>query len=187
MNLESEKKMDIESKVWETLCSKEEIADRIKELGAEISKEYKGKELLVVSLLKGSFIFTADLVRSIDIPVKISFMQTSSYGHSETHSGTVEVQLDIKDNLDGVDVLIVDDITDSGITMKFVMEHIATKNPASVKSCVLLDKPERRQVDLEADYIGFSIEDKFVVGYGLNFGDFYRNIPYVFAVTNEDR
>lgn len=179
--------MDIESKVWEVLCSKEEIADRVKELGEEISKIYEGKELLVVSLLKGSFIFTADLVRNISIPLKISFMVTSSYGHSETSTGEVSIDMDIQDDLNDVHVLVVDDITDSGITMKFVTEHLAKKLPASVKSCVLLDKPDRRQVDYEADYIGFSIEDKFVVGYGLNYGDFYRNIPYVFAVTNEDR
>ncbi|MBP9658473.1 MAG: hypoxanthine phosphoribosyltransferase, partial [Proteocatella sp.] len=179
--------MDIESKVWEVLCSEEEIEDRISELGEEISKEYEGKTLLVVSLLKGSFIFAADLVRKIKIPLKVGFMMTSSYGHSETSSGSVSINMDIQDNLEGVDVLVVDDITDSGITMKYVTEHIMKKSPASVRSCVLLDKPERRQVDFEADYIGFSIEDKFVVGYGLNYGDFYRNIPYVFAVTNEDR
>lgn len=179
--------MDIESKVWEVLCSKEEIADRVSELGAEISEVYEGRTLLVVSLLKGSFIFTADLVRNIRIPLKVTFMMTSSYGHSETSSGDVAIDMDIQDDLEGVDVLIVDDITDSGITMKCVTEHIKRKSPASVRSCVLLDKPERRQVDFEADYIGFSIEDKFVVGYGLNYGDYYRNIPYVFAVTNEDR
>lgn len=179
--------MDIESKVWEVLCSKEEIADRISELGAEISRDYEGKELLIVSLLKGSFIFAADLVRKISVPLKINFMTTSSYGHSETSSGQVSIDMDLKEDLEGVHVLIVDDITDSGITMKHVMEHLKKKSPASIKSCVLLDKPERRQVDLEADYIGFSIEDKFVVGYGLNYGDYYRNIPYVFAVTNEDR
>ncbi|MGB5823639.1 MAG: hypoxanthine phosphoribosyltransferase [Proteocatella sp.] len=179
--------MDIESKVWEVLCSKEEIADRVSELGAEISKAYEGRTLLVVSLLKGSFIFTADLVRNITVPLKVSFMTTSSYGHSETSSGDVSIIMDIQDDLAGVDVLIVDDITDSGITMKSVTEHLKKKSPASVKSCALLDKPERRQVDFEADYIGFSIEDKFVVGYGLNYGDYYRNIPYVFAVTNEDR
>ncbi|WP_028828438.1 hypoxanthine phosphoribosyltransferase [Proteocatella sphenisci] len=179
--------MDIESKVWEVLCSEEEIKDRISELAEEISKAYEGKNLLVVSLLKGSFIFTADLVRKMSIPLKVAFMITSSYGHSETSSGSVSVSMDIQDNLEGVDVLVVDDITDSGITMKYVTEHIMKKSPASIKSCVLLDKPDRRQVDLEADYIGFSIEDKFVVGYGLNYGDYYRNIPYVFAVTNEDR
>lgn len=179
--------MDIDKKVWEVLCSEEDIAKRVAELGAEITKDYKDKNLYVVSLLRGSFIFAADIVRKIEVPVKVDFMTTSSYGHGEETSGNVKVVADIKDNLEGFDVLVVDDITDSGITMKFVMEHLASKNPNSVKSCVLLDKPSRRKVDIEADYVGFTIEDKFVVGYGLNYGDYYRNIPYVFNVTNEDR
>lgn len=179
--------MDIDSKVWEVLCSKEEIAERISELGAEISKDYEGEKLHVISLLKGSFIFTSDLVRSIDIPLKISFLVTSSYGHGESTSGEVSIDMKLRDDVEGEHILVVDDITDSGITMKKVVEYLETQNPASIKTCVLLDKPDRRQVDLEADYIGFSIEDKFVVGYGLNYGEYYRNIPYVFAVTNEDR
>lgn len=179
--------MDIDSKVWEVLCSEEEIKERIAELGARISEDYKGEKLHVISLLKGSFIFTADLVRSISVPLKISFMVTSSYGHSEKSSGNVQLDMFIKDSIEGEHILVVDDITDSGITMQRVIEHLKEKKPASIKSCVLLDKPDRRQVELEADYIGFEIEDKFVVGYGLNYGEYYRNIPYVFAVTNEDR
>lgn len=179
--------MDIEKKVWETLCSEQEIQIRLKELGKEISTEYEGKKLLVVSLLRGSFIFAADLVRNISIPCKIEFMTTSSYGHAQESSGTVEVVHDIATDLEGYDVLIVDDIIDSGITMKFVKEYLGNKRPSSVKVCVLLDKPQRRQTEMEADYVGFEIEDKFVVGYGLNYGDYYRNIPYVFAVTDQDR
>lgn len=179
--------MDISTKKWEVLCSKEQIDERLKELGAQISEDYKEKNLLVVSLLKGSFIFCADLVRQIDIPVRIEFMTTSSYGHGEENSGTVNVVADIKSDLEGYDVLVVDDITDSALTMDFVMKHLGTKNPASIKSCVLLDKPSRRKVDLVPNYCGFTIEDKFVVGYGLNYGDYYRNVPYVFNVTNEDR
>ncbi|MGL5439961.1 MAG: hypoxanthine phosphoribosyltransferase [Filifactoraceae bacterium] len=179
--------MDIESKVWEVLCSEEEIDSRIKELGKEITSDYDGKKLYVISLLKGSFIFAADLIRKIDVPIRVGFMVTSSYGNREESSGNVELKLDITDDIENAHVLIVDDITDSGITMNYVVEHIKLKNPASIKTCVLLDKPDRRQVDFEADYIGFSIEDRFVVGYGLNYGDYYRDIPYVFAVTNEDR
>ena len=179
--------MNIETKKWEVLCSEEQIATRLKELGAQISKEYEGKNLLVVSLLKGSFIFCADLVRNITVPVKIEFMTTSSYGHGEESSGNVKVVADVNSNLEGYDVLIVDDITDTALTMSHVMGHLKAKNPNSVKSCVLLDKPSRRKVELVPDYCGFEIEDKFVVGYGLNFGDYYRNIPYVFNVTNEDR
>lgn len=179
--------MNIETKKWEVLCSEEQIASRLKELGAQISKDYEGKNLLVVSLLKGSFIFCADLVRNITVPVKIEFMTTSSYGHGEESSGSVKVVADVNSNLEGYDVLIVDDITDTALTMSHVMSHLKGKNPNSVKSCVLLDKPSRRKVELVPDYCGFEIEDKFVVGYGLNFGDYYRNIPYVFNVTNEDR
>ena len=179
--------MDIETKKWEVLCSEEQIASRLKELGAQISEEYKDKNLLVVSLLKGSFIFCADLVRNITVPVKIEFMTTSSYGHGEESSGKVKMVSDIPSDISGYDVLVVDDITDTALTMDFVMNHIKSKNPKSVKSCVLLDKPSRRKVELVPDYCGFEIEDKFVVGYGLNYGDYYRNIPYVFNVTNEDR
>ncbi len=179
--------MDIETKKWEVLCSQEQISEKLKELGEKISKDYEGKNLLVISLLKGSFIFCADLVRQITVPVKIEFMTTSSYGHSEESSGTVQVVSDVKSNLEGYDVLVVDDITDSALTMDFVMKHLKTKNPNSIKSCVLLDKPSRRKVELVPDYCGFEIEDKFVVGYGLNYGDYYRNVPYVFNVTDEDR
>ena len=179
--------MNIETKKWEVLCSEEQIASRLKELGAQISKDYEGKKLLVVSLLKGSFIFCADLVRNITVPVKIEFMTTSSYGHGEVSTGNVKVVSDVNCDLEGYDVLIVDDITDTALTMHHVMNHLKAKNPNSVKSCVLLDKPSRRKVELVPDYCGFEIEDKFVVGYGLNYGDYYRNIPYVFNVTNVDR
>ena len=179
--------MDIDKKVWEVLCSEEQLEERINELGKQLSNEYAGKKLLVVSLLKGSFIFCADLVRAIDIPVKIEFMTTSSYGHGTASSGRVKIVNDVGADLEGYDVLVVDDITDSAHTMAHVMDHLKAKNPESIKCCVLLDKPSRREVELVPDYCGFTIEDKFVVGYGLNFGDYYRNIPYVFAVTDQDR
>ncbi len=179
--------MDIEKKVWEVLLSEDDIIKRNKKLGEELSQAYKDKKLVVVSLLKGSFIFTADLVRQLTIPVKLEFMTTSSYGHGKESSGVINIISDVTSDLTGYDVLVVDDITDSGLTMKHVMDHLRSKNPASVKCCVLLDKPERRQVELIPDYLGFTIPDKFVVGYGLNYGDYYRNIPYVFVVTDQDR
>ena len=129
--------MDIETKKWEVLCSEEQIASRLKELGAQISEEYKDKNLLVVSLLKGSFIFCADLVRNITVPVKIEFMTTSSYGHGEESSGKVKMVSDIPSDISGYDVLVVDDITDTALTMDFVINHIKSKNPKSVKSCVI--------------------------------------------------
>lgn len=170
----------MENKKKNILISKEQIENRIIELGAEISRDYKDKNLYVLSLLRGSFIFAADLVRNIDVPTKIGFMTTSSYGHNEQSSGSVQVVNDIPDNIEGYDVLIVDDIVDTGITMQFVRDHVKSLGAASVKSCVLLDKPSRRKVEIVPDYCCFQIPDLFVVGYGLNYGDYYRNIPYVF-------
>lgn len=173
--------MSIENKRQVTLLTREAIATRVVELGAELTQYYGDKNLMVVSLLKGSFIFTADLVREMPIPVKIEFMITSSYGHGHESSGQLEVKKDIEGSLEGYDVLVVDDITDSGITMKGVMAHLVAKGAKSVKSCVLLDKPSRRQVEIVPDFVGFEIPDKFIVGYGLNYGDYYRNVPHVFA------
>ncbi|MFZ5967948.1 MAG: hypoxanthine phosphoribosyltransferase [Bacillota bacterium] len=176
--------MDIEKKRKEVLFTREDIQHRIIEMGKQIAKDYDGKKILVVSLLKGSFIFTADLVREIDAPVRIEFMATSSYGHGEESSGSVNILYDLQANLEAYDVLVVDDIADTGLTMEFVLQHLKAKNPKSIKCCVLLDKPSRRKTVLEPDYIGFTIPDKFIVGYGLNYGDYYRNVPYVFAFVD---
>lgn len=170
----------MEDKKHNILISREQIADKVKELGRQISIDYEDKNLYILSLLRGSFIFAADLVREISLPVKIGFMTTSSYGNDEVSSGNVKIVNDIPDNIENYDVLIVDDIVDTGITMRFVMDHINSLGAASVKSCVLLDKPERRKIDIKPDYYCFQIPDLFVAGYGLNYGDYYRNIPYVF-------
>ena len=170
----------MEDKKRNILITEEQIATRIKELGQELTKEYADKNLYVLSLLRGSFVYAADLVRAIDTNAKIGFMTTSSYGHSEESTGKVKVVNDIPDNIEGYDVLIVDDIVDTGYTMDFVVNHIKSLGAKSVKTCVLLDKPSRRKVDLNPDYCCFEIEDVFVVGYGLNYGDYYRNVPYVF-------
>lgn len=162
------------------LINEEQIKVRLKELGVQLTNDYSDKKLYILSLLRGSFIFAADLVRCITVPTKIGFMTTSSYGHSEQSSGSVNVVNDIPDNIEGYDVLIVDDIVDTGITMDFVANHVKSLGAASVKTCVLLDKPDRRKVDIKPDYCCFQIPDVFVVGYGLNYGDYYRNIPYVF-------
>lgn len=181
--------MNIEEKKWEIMFDEKTISNRIKELGKEISEEYKGKNLLVIALLKGSFVFCADIVRAIELnTLKINFMTTSSYGNSTKSSGNVVVKSDITiDDITDYDVLIVDDISDTANTMDFVLKHMAAKNPRSIKTCVLLDKPSRREVDFVPDFYGFSIEDKFVVGYGLDFADYYRNYPYIFCVTDENR
>ncbi|WP_338849364.1 hypoxanthine phosphoribosyltransferase [Clostridium perfringens] len=162
------------------LLSEEQIKEQIAIVGKKLTEDYKDKNLYVLSLLRGSFIFAADLVRAIDTKAQIGFMTTSSYGHGEESTGIVKVVNDIPDNIEGLDVLIVDDIIDSGITMDFVINHVKSLGAKSVKTCTLLDKPSRRKVDLKPDYCCFEIEDLFVVGYGLNYGDHYRNIPYIF-------
>ena len=153
------------------LFSKEEIAKRIEELGAIITNDYKDKNLYVLSLLRGSFIFTADIVRAINTKTKIGFMTTSS---------KVKIINDILDDITGYDVLITDDIIDTGYTMEFIIEHIKSLGANSVKTCVLLDKPSRRKVNLKPDYCCFEVEDVFVAGFGLDYSGYYRNIPYVF-------
>lgn len=170
----------MESEKINILISENQIKERIKELGSEITKDYQNKNLYILSLLRGSFIFTADLVRNITVPVKIGFMTTSSYDNNEESSGKVKILNDVADDLKDADVLIVDDIVDTGITMSFVKDHLSGKGARSIKCCVLLDKPERRKVNLKPDYCCFEIPDVFVAGYGLNYGDYYRNIPYVF-------
>lgn len=171
----------VENKREKTLFTREEISTRVKELGKELSQVYKDKDLVIISLLRGSFIFAADLVRELSIPVEVDFITTSSYGHAEESSGNVKIVHDLRTNIEGKDVLIVDDIMDSGFTLEKVIEHLQNKNPNSIEVCVMLDKPSRRKVNLSPNYIGFSIPDVFIVGYGLNYGDHYRNIPYIFT------
>ena len=170
----------MEDKNRNILLSEEQIKEQIAIVGKKLTEDYKDKNLYVLSLLRGSFIFAADLVREIDTKVQIGFMTTSSYGHGEESTGVVKVLNDIPDNIEGLDVLIVDDIIDSGITMDFVIDHVKKLGAKTVKTCTLLDKPSRRKVGLKPDYCCFEIEDLFVVGYGLNYGDHYRNIPYIF-------
>lgn len=169
------------NKKEKVLYSRTDIDARVKELGEIISKEYKGKDLVVVSLLRGSFIFTADLIRELSIPVEVDFMTTASYGHDEISTGNVEIIHDVRTTIKGRDVLIVDDIMDSGFTIEKVKKRLEEQSPNSVEICVMLDKPSRRKVTLNPDYVGFSIPDVFIVGYGLNYGDHYRNIPYIFT------
>ena len=176
--------MDVESKRKEILLTRDQIKKRVEEMGQQICSDYEDKKIMTVSLLKGSFVFTADLVREIDLPVRVEFMITSSYGHATVNSGKVKIVQDIEADLSDYDVLVVDDIADSGVTLEFIMNHLASKNPKSLASCVLLDKPSRRVTDIEADYVGFTIPDKFIVGYGLNYGHHYRNVPYIFAFVD---
>lgn len=173
------------NKKEKVLYSRADIDARVKELGAIISKDYKGKDLVVISLLRGSFIFTSDLIRELSIPVEVDFMTTASYGHGETSTGNVDIIHDIRTSIEGRDVLIVDDIMDSGFTIEKVKKRLEEGNPNAVEVCVMLDKPSRRKVNLQPHFVGFSIPDVFIVGYGLNYGDHYRNIPYIFTFDDQ--
>lgn len=171
----------MESKTMRVLFSREDIDRRVKELGEELARHYEGKDLVVISLLRGSFIFAADLIRAMDIDLEIDFMTTASYGDAESSSGHVEIVHDLRTSIEGRDVLIVDDIVDTGRTMEAIVSMLKERGPKSIATCVLLDKPERREVEMEADYVGFTIPDVFIVGCGLNYGAHRRNIPYIYT------
>lgn len=161
--------------------TREDISKRVKEMGTLISKDYCDRDLVVIGLLRGSFVFLADIVREIDKPIVVDFLTTSSYEDKESSSGYVNILADLREDITGKDVLIVDDIMDSGNTMYKVKKYIEQRKPNSIKTCVMLDKPSRREADIVPDYFGFEIEDLFIVGYGLNYKDKYRNIPYIFS------
>lgn len=169
----------------QVLFSQEEIAERISTLGKALAEEYAGKDLLVVSLLRGSFIFAADLVRAMDMKLEIDFLTTASYGDEEKSSGNVKLLSQLRSAVKDRDVLVVDDIMDSGHTLKCVVEKLKENSPKSIKTCVLLNKPSRREVEMTPDYVGFEIEDVFIVGYGLNYGKYCRNIPYIYTYTQQ--
>lgn len=159
--------------------SEEQIRNRVIELGKKITEDYQEKDLICIGTLKGSFIFFSDLVRSIDLPIKIDFLGASSYGNQLTTSGVVKITLDLSMPVANQHVLIVEDIIDTGITMNYLLQNIQLRNPASLKLCSLLLKPTRVQTKVNIDYLGFEIEDHFVVGYGLDAAEQYRNLPYV--------
>ncbi|MEQ8173903.1 MAG: hypoxanthine phosphoribosyltransferase [Syntrophomonadaceae bacterium] len=163
----------------EVLFDREELKNKVAELGSKITEEYRGREVLVVGILKGAFIFMADLIREIQIPLEIDFMDVSSYGISTSSSGEVRIIKDLENSIQDKDVLIVEDIIDTGLTLKYITEILKTRNPRSVKVCCMLDKPSRRKTDIQADYVGFTIPDRFVVGYGLDYAEQYRNYPAV--------
>lgn len=165
--------------IQKVLISEEEIAKRVKELGAQLTRDYKGKDLMVVGILKGCMLFLSDLVRSIDLPLTMDFMVVSSYGNATKSSGVVRIIKDLERDIEGKDVLIVEDIVDTGLTLSYLVENLKTRNPSSVKVCSLLDKPERRKVHVDIEYIGFGIPDEFVIGYGLDYAEVYRNLPFV--------
>jgi hypoxanthine phosphoribosyltransferase len=170
--------------VGEILVQPDELSRRVRELGRQISDEYAGRDLLLVGVLKGAVFFLSDLMRHIDVPCEVDFMAVASYGSATDSSGVVRILKDLDVALEGRHVLIVEDIIDSGLTLQYLLRSLGARNPASIEVCALLTKPERRKVELEPRYVGFEIPNRFVVGYGLDHGERYRNLPYV-AVLEE--
>ena len=165
--------------VTEVLIDQDALQRRIAELGEEISADYTGRDLLLVGVLKGAVFFMADLMRNLTIPCEIDFMAISSYGDSTDSSGVVRILKDLDINIEGRDVLVVEDIIDSGLTLSYLMRNLEAREPASLEICALLTKPERREIEVPVRYVGFEIPNRFVIGYGLDFGERYRNLPYV--------
>lgn len=165
--------------ISKVLITEEELQAVAKKLGDQITKDYSGKHLKVISVLKGSVVFLADLVRHIDVPMEMDFMSVSSYGSGVKTSGVVRIIKDLDKPIEGYDILIVEDILDSGMTLSYLVELLRDRKPNSIKIATLLDKPERRQTGIKSDYVGFVIPDEFVVGYGLDYDEKYRNLPYV--------
>ena len=165
--------------VEQILYTEEELRKRVKELGCQITADYAGREPLLISVLRGAYIFMADLTRSINLDVAVDFMSVSSYGAGTVSSGQVEIKKDLSDSIKDKDLIIVEDILDSGNTLYYLMDVLRARKPASVRLCTLMDKPERRTKPIKADYVGFTIPDAFIVGYGLDYSEKYRNLPYV--------
>ena len=171
--------------VSEVLIAEDAIAARIRELGAEVARDYAGKDLLLICVLKGAIFFLADLMRAIELPLEIDFMAISSYGASTDSSGVVRILKDLDVSIEGRDVLIVEDIIDSGLTLSYLVRTLRGRKPASLEICALLTKPDRREMDVPVRYVGFEIPDRFVIGYGLDFAERYRNLPYVGVLGGE--
>lgn len=175
----------MEKDILKILISEEEIRQRVKELGTEITEDYKNRDLMIIGVLKGCMVFLSDLVREIKLPLIMDFMVVSSYGSSTKSSGVVRIIKDLEQDIMDKDVLIIEDIVDSGLTLSYLIEILKSRNPRSVKVCSLLDKPERRKSSVSIDYTGYRIPNEFVVGYGLDFDEVYRNLPYVCVLKPE--
>ena len=184
--VETVRQPDLASDVAEVLISEDQLRAKVAELGRQLSRDYAGRQLTLVSVLKGSLPFMADLMRAIEVPVTIDLMEVSSYGGMTTEtSGLVRILKDLSSSIAGKDVLIVEDIIDTGLTLNYLLRYLRGKNPRSLRICALLDKPARRLVEIPIDYVGFQIPDQFVVGYGLDYGEFYRNLPFIGVLKPE--
>lgn len=169
----------LEKDIQEVLFSEEQLDRRVREIAAQIEKDYEGKEIMLISVLRGSFVFMADLCRRIDLPCTLDFMSVSSYGKGTSSSGQVQITKDLSSDISGKHIIVVEDILDSGNTLSYLLKLLEQRNPASIRLCTLLDKPERRVKQVEVHYSGFTIPDAFVVGYGLDYAEKYRNMPYI--------
>ncbi len=167
------------------LLTEEEIRRRVHEMGAEITRDYAGKEPLFVGVLKGCFVFMADLLRQVEVPCSMDFMAVSSYGNATSTTGAVKINKDLSQDIQGKDVIVVEDILDSGVTLGYLSKYLMNRKPASITIATLLDKPSRRRADVQAKYIGFQVPDAFVVGYGLDYAEKYRNLPYIGVLKPE--
>jgi hypoxanthine phosphoribosyltransferase len=176
---------EIESGVAEVLIDEDTLRDRVAELGAEISADYAGRDLMLIGVLKGAVFFMADLMRTIDVHCEVDFMAISSYGASTDSSGVVRILKDLDANIEGRNVLVVEDIIDSGLTLSYLMRNLRARNPATLEVCALLTKPDRREIQVPVRYIGFEIPNRFVVGYGLDFAERYRNLRYVGVLSDD--
>ncbi|ASW42097.1 hypoxanthine phosphoribosyltransferase [Clostridium isatidis] len=171
--------------IKEILLTEEVIKEKIKELGGKISRDYKDRNLLVVGILKGSVVFTADLIKNINIPCELDFMAVSSYGNSSETSGIVRILKDLDNNIDDKDIIIVEDIVDSGVTLDYLQRYLKARNAKSIKIAALLSKPARRKTEINVEYLGFEVPDEFIVGYGLDYAEKYRNLPFIGVLKEE--
>ena len=174
-----------QTKYGDVIISEEQIKQRVRELGAQITKDYEGKKLLLVGILNGCVYFMTDLSREIDLMLQIDFMVVSSYGASTKTSGVVKIVKDLNRSIEGYDVLLVEDIIDSGLTLSYLKEYLSARNPNSIKIVTLIDKPEGRKTDIQADYVGFNVPNKFIIGYGLDYAENYRNLKDVLIIKPE--
>jgi hypoxanthine phosphoribosyltransferase len=175
-----------DSRVGEILVQPDELAHRVRELGQEISADYAGRDLLLIGVLKGAVFFLSDLMRHLEVECELDFMAVSSYGSSTDSSGIVRILKDLDEPIEGRDVLIVEDIVDSGLTLSYLFRMLRARNPATLEVCALLTKPERREVDLPIRYVGFEIPNRFAIGYGLDYAERFRNLPYVAVLAGEN-
>ena len=177
--------MNMRDDIAEILYTEEQLAEIVSRMGRQISEDYEGKNLFMISVLKGSLIFMADLMRAVTVPCSIDFLSVSSYGKGTVSSGAVRILKDLDDSLEGKDLLVVEDILDSGVTLSFLLKNLSARNPRSIRLCTLLDKPERRKVDIRPHIVGAEVPDEFIVGYGLDYAEKYRNLPYIGVLKPE--